>query len=85
MWDGFNARKKAEKRPTIFPPMSFPKKNAIRIARVPKIAGKSMQKSYSEIGTPSTESMVYEAAAVRGRPGNAFSAMLIVYPRGYQR
>ena len=44
MCDEFSARKKAESKPTVLPPISFPKKNAITHAKAPKMAGNITQR-----------------------------------------
>ena len=55
MCEEFKARNRAENKPTTFPPISFPKKNAIKHAKAPKIAGKMTHRWYNEIGIPKLE------------------------------
>jgi hypothetical protein len=56
--DGANARKSAENKPTVFPPMSLPIKYSIKQDKVPKITGKSEQNAIKSTLTPSHEIML---------------------------
>ena len=44
-----------------------------------------MQKSFNEIEMPKNDTIVYNVAAVSGRPGKAFVVISMLAPNGYQR